>query len=635
MKLTKNRTYIFLNYFLLFVFFQFATIQAVYSENKPKKASIDNPIEYAESLVESEWGVPSWTKMLKALNTVKKSYTSTNIANLEKVLLEMKAFDVPYSVNASYNGEPTTQMGLAWYTNADVSGGKAQVIQKENAVESDFNTPLIEVNSSTVAIENTNYLSNVNTDITAATSLPVNTKRSYTSNKALITGLNPHTVYSYRVGKDGAWSDIYSFRTAPIGNNEFSFIYLTDTQAHTESMFKTSQLTLETALQILPDPQFISVHGDLVESYGGSISSEWEYEQWFDRMSSVISRFPLVSTAGNHDINKTLNLHHHLNTSLDFDNNYLEGASVMPGMTYAFVTGDALIFVVNFEDAGARLYAALDKYMTKMIKDYPDKKWRIMFNHSSMYTGGVQHHASSQSRDIRNGFSYFMKKHRIDLALQGHSHVYEVIGPVNHTTRSLIPNSVSEQNTVTASFPENVTGKENGLYNVEGGTLFVLNNSAGKKKYQPQTKEQMDAKYSSTGVQNYWGLMSGKFGQSGDPTFSKVRVTTDTIYIDTYEVKDNGTAVVYDKLRVVRGSVNTNVTNNASTTLDFHYDNVESKLRIDENKKVSLIEIYNLFGQKLFEVKNANEVNLGKNLKGIHVIKASVDDQVVVENFLL
>ncbi|MEA4935588.1 MAG: metallophosphoesterase family protein [Paludibacter sp.] len=581
---------------------------------------INDPIPYAEALNEVDWSVPDWTKMLVALKKAKNNASSSNLEALKSILVTMQRKDVPYSVNAAINGDPATQIGLAWYTNANIYGGKAQIVQKSNAIEADFDNPLITVNSTTLDILNTNYLGSGNSAVSSASGLPSGTKRSYTSNKALINDLTPNTVYSYRVGKEGAWSDIRTFKTAKTGKDDFSFIYITDTQANTEDNFNISKTTLESAYEKVQNPEFVLVNGDLVETKGTE-NSEWEYEQWFDKMSNVISKLPLVLTTGNHDISPNQNLHRHVNTSLEFDQNYLSATSTMPGMTYSFVMGDALIFVVNFEDYGSKLYMALDQYMTSKINAYPDKKWRIMFYHNSLYTGGNQHHDSSTSRDIRNAFSYYMNKHRIDLALHGHSHVYEVIGPVKHADKTLIASGVSMVENVPVSNPSNMTGKQGGVFDVNGGTLFVLNNSAGKKKYTPLTKAEMDSKASATGIPNYWNLFSGKYGQTGEPTFSDVKITTDTIFIATYTVNDTGQSSLYDNIKVVRNTEPETGINHPSYDVNkLFFDQIGKEIKLND-LRADRIEVYNAEAQMVASASNAEILPVPLLARGIYIVR--------------
>ena len=595
---------------------------------------INDPIPYAEALVEADWGVPGWTKMLAALRKAKSSASTSNIDALKSVLLAMQPKDVPYSVNASINGDPTTQIGLAWYTNANITGGKAQVVEKVNAVEADFENPLITVNSTTLDVLNTNYLSSGNSAVSSATGLPSGTKRSYTSNKSLITNLSPNTEYSYRVGKEGAWSDIRTFKTARTGKDDYTFIYITDTQANTENNFDVSKMTLEAAYDIVQNPEFVLITGDLVETLGIN-NSEWEHEQWFEKMSNVISKLPLVVTAGNHDVSPNHNLHRHVNTSMEFDTAYLNAISTMPGMTYSFVMGDALFFVINFEDNGSKLYLGLDQYMTHKIAEHPDVKWRIMLYHNSMYTGGNQHHNSSTSRGIRNAFGPYMNKHRIDLALHGHSHVYEVIGPVKHADKTLISTGVSMVENVPVSNPSNMKGRQKGLFDVSGGTLYLLNNSAGKKKYTPLTKAEMDANTVSNGIPDYWSLFSGKFGQTGEPTFSDVKITSDTIFIATYTVNDAGQSSLYDNIKVVRNSESeTGIENPSYLGNKLIFDQGSKEIRLHD-VNAERIEVYNASSQLVASASNSENLSVSTLGEGMYIVRVKSSQETFTVKLLI
>jgi hypothetical protein len=125
-----------------------------------------------------------------------------------------------------------------------------------------------------------------------------------------------------------------------------------------------------------------------------------------------------------------------------------------------------------------------------------------------------------------------------------------VIGPVKD--KKLVQGAISNQTSVNPDKRENVTGFINGVYNVREGTLYFLNNSSGKKKYEPRTKEQMDSDETRLGVQNYFGLFTGRFGQTGRPTFSNVNVTNDNIIIKTYEGNEEGNQSLFDEIKIVK-----------------------------------------------------------------------------------
>jgi hypothetical protein len=460
-------------------------------------------------------------------------------------------------------------MGVAWLTNANVTGGIVQVVEgKADRISIFSKTKVIQTISTT--IDTVNYVStgNSNEKLIEATGFTKGEKRSYTSNKALIDNLKPNTSYSYRVGKKGTWlkkgywSEIGTFTTAKNNKDTFEFIYITDTQANTDEMFDISKMTIETAFRQTPDAKFLLITGDHIDS-GGALSSEWEWEQWFEKMQNVWFHLPIVRAQGNHDTSPFRNMFHHFNTDNSFNEQQTsdETRTAMGGTVYSFVYGDALFMIINYEDfrKGELYFAALEQWMQKQISNNPDVKWKIAALHKTMFTGSAGHQNGNDGRLIRERMAPVFQKLGIDLAIQGHDHVYEVIGVIaaDGTNFIHLPDAVSDQTIVTAtptdgrSVSVDVTGKRGGTYDVSDGTLYFLNNSAGKKKYYPRSKEQMEAAFPQHGVKDYFDLFN-KFGQTGEPTFSRVKVSTEAIEIDTYTVNDNGETALFDSFRVVK-----------------------------------------------------------------------------------
>lgn len=206
----------------------------------------------------------------------------------------------------------------------------------------------------------------------------------------------------------------------------------------------------------------------------------------------------------------------------------------MDGTVYSFVYGDALFMVINYEDYKKEGYfQALADWMRKQVEAHKNVKWRIATFHKNMFTGSKSHQSDSDGRLVRENMLPVFDELDIDLALQGHDHIYEVIGPVNNSRKTLVEGAVEEVETVEpGGVCENMTGKQGGVFNVKEGTLYFLNNSAGKKKYEPRNEQAMIDAYADHQVENYWGLFSGKFGQTGEPTFSNVTAPDVRIYAD-------------------------------------------------------------------------------------------------------
>ena len=314
--------------------------------------------------LQQNYTIPSWTLYQRALNSGKTVEDA-------KSLLVSKNY--PYNINTTINGDPTVQMGVAWFTNANVTGGVVQIVEGKDGKFSIFSRKRT-VTATYVAVDSINYVSvgnetrNRSEKLIASTGFVAGEKRSYTSNKVLITNLKPNTHYSYRVGKKRAWSETGSFTTASAGKEAFEFIYVTDTQASTDENFDVSKKTVEKAYEYVPNARFLVATGDLIDA-GGVENCEWEWEQWFQKMQHVWLHLPIAPTQGNHDKSPSNNWFHHFNTDISYNAGQTDqrAKTEMDGTVYSFVYGDALFMVINFEDIskGESYFSALEQRIAR------------------------------------------------------------------------------------------------------------------------------------------------------------------------------------------------------------------------------------------------------------------------------
>lgn len=557
------------------------------------------------SLNAGDYSVPSWTAIQRAIAAAQPA-------------------TAPFSINTTYNGDPATRMAFAWFTNQTVATGKVQLVAKAAATEADFAAATV-----LPAVDEMTSELNYSIDKNYLAGIEPNQKVRYMSHKALATGLEPATTYSYRVGNEGAWSEIGQFTTAASSYADgYSFIYITDTQAQNDEMFAVSAKTVHTAHQMVPDARFCLVNGDLVETSKAN-NSEWESEQWFATMQDVWLNLPLVPAQGNHDTSVNQNWAWHFNTDRSFDK------TAMPGTVYSFVQGDALFLVINYEDwATAGYFDALATWMRQQVEAHKDVKWRIATFHKNMFTGSKSHQSDADGRKVREAMLPVFAELGINVALQGHDHIYEVLGPVSLDTKTLITGEVSDVQTVEpAGVRENMTGKQGGTFDVSQGTLFFLNNSAGKKKYEPRTEAEMTAAYTDHEVQNYWGLFSGKFGQTGEPTFSHVTVKEAEITFDTYTVDDRGNATLFDSFRVVKGAVPGAIGSARSGEAVVRYDAAARAVVVD-GAAVDTLGLYTADGQTVAQ-SAAARLDVSAVPAGYYLVKADTKAGVLTSKIRL
>lgn len=584
----------------------------------------------ADQLNESDYTIPSFTKMLIAKQAVKMDSSVVNLSALQTSIQNLVNKTMPYTVVATINGNPSTQMGFAWFTNSDVMSGKIQLVSKANAIESDFTSPNFEINSTQRAVNGLNYAV-FNNKVLAAANLPNGTKRNYRSHKVVATGLSPNTTYSYRVGFEGSWSEIMSFTTAKNSKDEFKFIYMTDTQVEDDEYIDVTRWAATAAANHATDSRFLLLPGDFVET-GTAMNSEWEWEQLLEvGLKPTLKKFPVVSTDGNHDDSPNLNYTHHFNT----DSSFNATAATKPqfhGINYSFVYGDALFIIHSYQDYWRTGYMNLLKtWFRSQAEANPNTKWRIAVVHKNLFTGSG-HQPDADSKIFRQEMLPLFDELKIDFAIQGHDHVYEVIGPIDNKTKTLIPGSISDVRNVPTHSTLNVNGKEGGVYNVEGGTLYFINSTAGRKRYYPYTQAQMEAGFIKHEIPNYWNLFTGKFGQPGLPTFSEIKINSNEITVDTYTANQNFQTSLYDSFKIIKG-IESGVKQNKS--LNLLYPSIAKNsvnTTLTNIKKVLAVDI----AGRSFDLPIDNQtIDVSKLNNGIYTIQLTVENKTLNSKLII
>ncbi len=521
----------------------------------------------ADELKAENYAIPSYIPMLAAKEAARADSSVVNLKALKDAIAALQPKETPHSVVANINGDPTTRMAFAWYTGAGVTGGKVQLVKKANAVAADFATPTLELNATAKEAKNMRY--GVGTSgILKKTGLSLTSTFDYTSHKAIATTLTPNTTYSYRVGTAGHWSDIKTFTTAAAGKESFSFLYMTDSHIQDSTYVEEARWAAITAAKQAPNAKFLLFTGDFVET-GTDANSEWEWEQWFNvSMREALDIFPVAPTDGNHDDSPNLNYTYHFNT----DNAFYQAAKVKPqfeGITYSFVYGDALFLIYSHQDywrgdydyaAGTSTYLTNDvaNWFRQEVAAHPNVKWRIAAVHKNLFTGSG-HQEDEDGVLFRSTLLPVFDELDMDLIIQGHDHTYEVMGPIDNLTKTLVPGSVSDVKTVEVNTNTNRKGLEGGTFNVTDGTMYFVNGTCGHKRYYPLSKEEMEANIDLHKVENYWDLFTGRFGQPGAPSFSHITVSTDQIEVKTYTGDKDANATLFDAWKIVKPTQETAV----------------------------------------------------------------------------
>jgi len=568
----------------------------------------------ADSLYKIEdYTIPSYIPMWAAKEAARKDSCAANIQALRDKIKQLVTKQFPYCLIANINGDPKTRMAFTWFTNQGITNGKVQLVAKANATAADFEgAGVISLDATATTTKALRYAVSTS-GIIKATGMESKTAYTYESHKVIAEGLTPGTTYCYRVGYDTYWSEIATFQTAASKQGEFSFLLMSDSHIQDQEYVDNARWCSDAAIKNVPEAKFCLFPGDAEET-GTSSNSEWEWERWFEEgMRPALYKMPFVVTDGNHEDTPNGNWNMHYNTDWAFN----EVSIVKPqfkGITYSFVYGDVLFLVFSMQDYWRGTYSEKDEtsvYLTRdvgnwfreQVTAHPECKYRISVCHKNIYSGSG-HQEDEETPIFRSTMLPIFADCQIDLALQGHDHCYEVIGPVEPWSRSLLTNAIDSVKKVSVDKSTNMTGLEGGKFTVDDGTLYFIGATCGRKRYYPYTREEMDANITKHRVTNYYDLFSSKFGQPGSPAFTKVTVKSDGIYLDTYQVTDDkGNAKLFNSIKVVRNKPHTPPTGYEIVTEDMDkLQSSSSSTKMIHNGQLFILrdgQLYNAQGLKL------------------------------------
>ena len=311
----------------------------------------------------------------------------------------------------------------------------------------------------------------------------IKTDKAHTqgSHKVQITGLEPGTAYSYRVGsgKEHEWSEPSSFMTAAEETSSFSFINVTDSQGVTENDFAIWGRTLDKAFQTFPEARFIVHNGDLTED--PEDEAGWDY--FFGKTRDWLRQVPFMPVTGNHDeIDKKADRYL---AHFDLPANGAKGS--LPGTNYSFDYGNAHFIVLNTESNSNE--------QTKWLQDdlaHTDKPWKIVALHRGPYGG-------NSYTKIEKWIALF-DEYQVDLVLQGHNHEYSRSYPIRDGK---------------------VVGSGDGPVVNREGTVYVVTNASGAK----MNEKKKDLFYHKVHFQN------------GKPMFAGITIEGDKLTYQAYDVE--------------------------------------------------------------------------------------------------
>ncbi|HOC67192.1 MAG: Calcineurin-like phosphoesterase [Candidatus Hydrogenedentes bacterium ADurb.Bin101] len=291
----------------------------------------------------------------------------------------------PEQICLTWSGEPATSMTIQWRSSPEADDG---ILQFRESVKTD--TSVTEVTPNRVALKDSGTRND-----------PVNNRFS-----AVLNGLRPATSYDYRVACNGAFSDWYTFTTAPPPSaaQSFSFVYMGDPQVGLDTWGEL----VHKADTRHPDAAFYVVSGDNVNR--GNNRNEWD--TLFHAAGGVFEHKPYVPALGNHDCpgGARPRLFLELLTLPENGPGKLE-----PERAYTFQYGNALFLVLD-SNSDLEVQAL---WMEEQLKN-SSATWKFAVYHHPAYSSAPRR----DNVELREKWGPLFDKYHVDMALQGHDHGY-------------------------------------------------------------------------------------------------------------------------------------------------------------------------------------------------------------------
>ncbi|MCD9033948.1 metallophosphoesterase family protein [Luteimonas sp. Y-2-2-4F] len=237
--------------------------------------------------------------------------------------------------------------------------------------------------------------------------------------QARVDGLQPDTLYAWRVQGAGAWSPWMHTRTLGAADAPLTVLYFGDTQNKNASL--TTRVVRE-ALRHAPDATLAVFTGDQVNGRDGDDDNEWG--EWFESTAPLTTMLQVAPVAGNHEYTQhedaageRMTLGAHWPHAFALPGNGAPGAEPA---TYWFDAHGARFVVLDGTSALEHGTAqAQARWLEAALRDNPHP-WAIALVHQPMYS-------PRQDRDnalLREHILPVLERERVDLVLQGHDHVY-------------------------------------------------------------------------------------------------------------------------------------------------------------------------------------------------------------------
>ncbi|AKU48781.1 purple acid phosphatase family protein [Xanthomonas arboricola] len=256
--------------------------------------------------------------------------------------------------------------------------------------------------------------------IRASTATLASENGSSHHHRADIDGLKPDTLYAYRVQGNRTWGAWNHFRTAASPDTPLTLLYFGDTQNKNLSLVSR---VIRQAWRSAPDARLALFAGDLVSGKDGQDDNEWA--EWFEAGRWLLEGTAVAPAPGNHEYHEegedtpqaTRTLGNHWPVTFALPRN---GPSATARTSYWFDYQGVRIAVLDGTsvlDLGTG--PAQAQWLDKVLADNPHP-WSIVLIHQPFFSP----RADRENQKLVEQVLPVIRRHKVDLVLQGHDHTY-------------------------------------------------------------------------------------------------------------------------------------------------------------------------------------------------------------------
>lgn len=297
----------------------------------------------------------------------------------------------PERIILNLTDDPAASMAVTWRSEIGVEKAKAQITRAVPAPNLEENAVMLEAKTEQVEADE---------------------GQMKLSHSVIFTGMDPNSIYAYRVGNDSVWSEWNQFKTAKKKPAAFSFVYFGDPQ---NDITNYVSRIFRAAYNSAPDAAFWLFAGDLVSN--STLDSWWS--EFFYAAGWIFRVTPGIMLSGNHGYpkidtpeGKVKRLNRFWRPTFTLPENGPEGLAE----TAYFIDYQGVRFIMLNGNEKLQEQA---EWLKGILANNPNT-WTIVSMHQPIYSTGKER----DNPGLREMFLPLYDKYGVDLVLQGHDHTY-------------------------------------------------------------------------------------------------------------------------------------------------------------------------------------------------------------------